>query len=318
MSSSSEDDDPSILSTQMAAASPPHQAADDADDSDDEPLGTAKKRQRVEAEDDAALQLGDGDGEAEEEREEDEEFEAEQEDDEDIDDDDDADARPKKKKRTGTAASRARRSEWEERLRTEVGWTTRADEELNSIGKRVRDMYGRYTTTAPGETPKKIAAAQNIDLSELLAINTKRWYDTLVASSWVEAGTRFFLPQPKGGSGGTEAPALQFTDGKIVAVNEMSQVWHVLFDDGDECDMSYDEVTLAIWNARKVDEEWQATEGDHPLLGRRVRRPFGYGFAKAKIVAYLPEGEPAEQEPEMWRKYYNTTSKTSNLVQKRL
>lgn len=279
--SSSEDDDPAVLTEQLAAAPRPREA-EASDDSDDEPLGVPKKK-RPRVEEDAV------EGAAAEE---DEDFAADDDDEEDAADDDDGAERPKK--RSGTAASRARHSEWEERLRTEVGWTTRADEELNSIGKRVRDDYGRYTTTAPGETPRKIAAAEGIDLAEFLRVNVKRWYATLVGSSWVEAGTRFFLPQPKG------AAEELFTDGKIVAVNEMSQVWHVVFDDGDECDMAYEEVTLAIWNARKIDEEWQAKPGDHPLLGKRVRRPFGYGFAKAKIVAYLPEGAPAEQEPEMW------------------
>ena len=60
------------------------------------------------------------------------------------------------------------------------------------------------------------------------------------------------------------------------------------------------QVTLAIWNARLADEEWKTDPKENKLLGRRVRRPFGYGFAKGRIVAYLPEGKLEEEEYEMW------------------
>lgn len=46
--------------------------------------------------------------------------------------------------------------------------------------------------------------------------------------------------------------------------------------------------------------EWKTEPKDNKLLGRRVRRPFGYGFAKGTIVAYLPEGNLDEEEYEMW------------------
>ena len=59
-------------------------------------------------------------------------------------------------------------------------------------------------------------------------------------------------------------------------------------------------MTLAIWNARLADEEWKTDPKENKLLGRRVRRPFGYGFAKGRIVAYLPEGKLEEEEYEMW------------------
>ena len=60
------------------------------------------------------------------------------------------------------------------------------------------------------------------------------------------------------------------------------------------------QVTLASWNARLADEEWKTDPKENKLLGRRVRRPFGYGFAKGRIVAYLPEGKLEEEEYEMW------------------
>jgi mortality factor 4-like protein 1 len=267
---------------------------DEVDDADSPPLKRPRSEQAEQPEDgtdDDGAERG-----GEENKDDDGEYVAEDEDDEGDDDEIEGGegatkARPAA--RTTTSAARARHSAWEERLRTEVGWMTREAEDA-WIGKRVRDMYGRYTTTVPGETPRKIAAAQDVDLAELLRINVKRWYETLVASSWVEAGTRFFLPASKGDA---QAP---YTDGKIVGVNEMSQVWHIRFDDGDECDLGYDEVSLAIWNARLVDEEWKTDPKDNELLGMRVRRPFGYGFAKGRIVAYLPEGNLDEEEYEMW------------------
>ena len=100
-------------------------------------------------------------------------------------------------------------------MRTEVGWLTKESEDA-WIGKRVRDNYGRYITSTPGETPRRIAAAQGVDLDEFLRVNVKRWYETLKSSSWTDAGTRFFLPASKGGE-------QQFMDGKIVGVNELIQ-----------------------------------------------------------------------------------------------
>lgn len=204
-------------------------------------------------------------------------------------------------------SARARTYQWEERVQTEVGWLTKESEDA-WIGKRVRDPYGRYITTLAGETPRRIAAAQGVDLTELLRINVKRWYENLKASSWVEAGTHFFLPAPTDGE-------QQFTDGKIVGVNELTQVWHIQFDDGDECDLGYDEVSNAIWNARIVEEDWKTDPKDHKLLGRRVRRPFGYGYAKGTIVAYLPEGDLKEEEYEMWHVIHDHDGDHEDLEQ---
>lgn len=272
----------SELEEEELDASPPlKRPRSDTDEDDD----AAEVRQDEGDGDEDYVEEGEGDDDDDDDEEEEEEDDEEEE-------DGGAD-KGRASPRTTKGATRARNSyAWEERLRTEVGWLTKESEDA-WIGKRVRDTYGRYITTTPGETPRRIAAAQGVDLAEFLRVNVKRWYETLKASSWVEEGTHFFLPAPKDGE-------KQFMGGKIVGVNELIQAWHIKFDDGDECDLAYDEVSDAIWNARVVDEEWKTDPKDNKLLGRRVRRPFGYGFAKGTIVAYLPEGNLDEEEYEMW------------------
>lgn len=205
-----------------------------------------------EDDDSAEARQNDGDGDEdyveEGEGDDDDDDDEEEEEEEDGDEEEDGSAdKGRPSPRTAKGAARARNSyAWEERLRTEVGWLTKESEDA-WIGKRVRDTYGRYITTSPGETPRRIAAAQGVELAEFLRVNVKRWYETLKASSWVEEGTHFFLPAPKDGE-------QQFMGGKIVGVNELIQAWHIKFDDGDECDLAYDEVSDAIWHARVVDE----------------------------------------------------------------
>ena len=193
-----------------------------------------------------------------------------------------------RKKRGGSTPAMT----WAQRVRLEPGWVTDKEEDP-WIGERIREAYGIYTTAEKGETCRRVSAAKSVDLKELVKLNQRRWYPGLDSRSVLAPGTRLFLP--RGGS--TED---FFCEGEIVATNAQWLQWHVRYDDGDEADLEADEVASARWNYRIVDEGWKVKEDENEMLGKYVRRAFGYGFAKGRVVAYLPPGDDADEEPEMW------------------
>lgn len=191
------------------------------------------------------------------------------------------------------------------RQKREEGWTINVEDDPYALlGSRVREPYGRYVTEAWGEQPKGVAAKLGLTAAqteELLALNKRRWYHDLTAESKLGKGTALWLPPRRrpAKDGGAPEPGQADAEGVVVAANfvgaGLALPWCVAYDDGVAADLSAVELNHGLWLQRvKEEPEWVTAPGPGLLapgeaaaeggnsVGRRVRRPSKFGFARTR------------------------------------